>query len=179
MSDVRLRKLREADLGVLSEERAREADEMAYPAVFDEHQRTLLRERVAHSGDFHLGEYLLGIDEAGRLVGEVQARSVPYAMPPGVFELGVALFEPGDRGRGLGRHAVALITERLFSEGEAHRVQATTDVDNVAMRRVLERLGFRMEGVLRGFMPTRQGPRDYAMYALTDRDFREVKSTWT
>jgi RimJ/RimL family protein N-acetyltransferase len=47
-------------------------------------------------------------------------------------------------------------------------VQATTDVDNVSMRRVLEALGFGFEGVLRGFMPDADGPpRDYAMYGVT------------
>ena len=46
-------------------------------------------------------------------------------------------------------------------------MQLTTDVDNAAMRRVAERLGFGFEGVLRGFMPIGEGPRDYAMYGMT------------
>jgi RimJ/RimL family protein N-acetyltransferase len=41
----------------------------------------------------------------------------------------------------------------------------------VAMRRVAEHLGFRLEGTLRGFMPTKQGPRDYVMYGITRPDW--------
>jgi RimJ/RimL family protein N-acetyltransferase len=40
------------------------------------------------------------------------------------------------------------------------------------MRRVLEALGFRFEGILRGFMPDPPGPpRDYAMYGVTRSDW--------
>ena len=178
MSDVRLRKLRESDIGPLADVREHEDGGMAFPGGFDDDQRALLHERVAHSGDFHLGEYLLAIEAGGRLVGEIQARSAPHAMPPGVFELGVALFDETDRRRGIGTKAIGLMTQRLFADGEAHRVQATTDLDNAAMRGSLERLGFKMEGVLRGFMPANDGPRDYAMYALTEGDYREVRKTW-
>jgi RimJ/RimL family protein N-acetyltransferase len=178
VSDVRLRKLRESDIGPLVDVRENEYDDMTFAGGFDDEQRALLHERVAHSGDFHLGEYLLAIEAGGRLVGEIQARSAPHAMPPGVFELGVALFDETDRGHGIGTKAVGLMTQRLFADGEAHRVQATTDVDNAAMRGSLERLGFRMEGVLRGFMPSKNGPRDYAMYAMTSEDYRQVRTTW-
>jgi RimJ/RimL family protein N-acetyltransferase len=178
VSDIRLRKLRESDLGPLIHVREHEYDGMAFPDGFDDEQRALLHERVAHSGDFHLGEYLLAIEAEGRFVGEIQARSAPHAMPPGVFELGVALFDETDRGHGIGTTAVRLMTERLFADGEAHRVQATTDVDNAAMRGSLQHLGFRMEGVLRGFMPSKDGPRDYAMYAITDEDYRGLRKTW-
>jgi RimJ/RimL family protein N-acetyltransferase len=58
-------------------------------------------------------------------------------------------------------------------------VQLSTDVDNAAMRRVAELLGFGFEGVLRGFMPSAEGPRDYAMYGMTETDFQDVSATWT
>ena len=93
-------------------------------------------------------------------------------LPPGVVELGIDLFDEADRGRGIGRERVGALTTRLFEAGEAHRVQLSTDVDNAAMRRVAERLGFRFEGVMRGFMPSADGPRDYAMYGMTEADYR-------
>jgi RimJ/RimL family protein N-acetyltransferase len=46
-----------------------------------------------------------------------------------------------------------LLCAYLFEHEDAVRVQATTDVDNAAMRRALEHVGFGFEGVLRGFMP--------------------------
>ncbi|MDH5225630.1 MAG: GNAT family N-acetyltransferase, partial [Actinomycetota bacterium] len=61
----------------------------------------------------------------------------------------------------------------LFIDEAAHRVQLTTDVENEAMSRVAERVGFTLEGVLRSFMPSADGPRDYRMYAITGSDHRE------
>jgi RimJ/RimL family protein N-acetyltransferase len=45
------------------------------------------------------------------------------------------------------------------------------------MRRVLEKLGFTFEGVMRGFMPVGAGREDFALYGVTkaewaDRDRR-------
>jgi RimJ/RimL family protein N-acetyltransferase len=74
---------------------------------------------------------------------------------------------PGARGRGYGLEAVRLITEHLLDSGW-HRVQASTSVDNVAMRKVLDRAGYEYEGVLRSYAADDDGGReDYAMYAKT------------
>ena len=129
-----------------------------------------VRERIRRSGSFTEGVVILAIESDGRLVGEVQARQPVNGLPPGVFELGIELFDDADRGHGRGADAVTAMTRHLFDDRNAHRVQLTTDVENAAMRRVAERLGFAFEGVLRSFMPGPDGPRDYAMYAITDRD---------
>jgi RimJ/RimL family protein N-acetyltransferase len=50
---------------------------------------------------------------------------------------------------------------------DAERVQGSTDVANLAMRRVFERLGFAAEGVMRGFMPGPGGRADYILYGVT------------
>lgn len=137
-----------------------------------------VRERIRRSGGFTEGVVILAIEAEGRLVGEVQARQPVNGLPPGVFELGIELFEDADRRRGLGADAIVSITRHLFADEGAHRVQLTTDVDNAAMRRVAERLGFRCEGVLRSFMPGPDGPRDYVMYAITRLDHEERNPTW-
>ena len=67
-------------------------------------------------------------------------------LPPGVFELGIDLFDVADRGQGIGRLALTQLLKRLFEQEGAHRVQLTTDVDNAAMRTLSERLGFGFEG---------------------------------
>ena len=129
------------------------------------------RARLERSGERTEWEIWFAIEAGGRLVGDIQGRCSDTAMPPGVWELGIELWNEGDRGRGYGREACALLTSHLFEAEGAIRVQATTDVDNAAMRRTLETLGFGYEGVLRGFMPQPEGePRDYAMYAITKQD---------
>jgi RimJ/RimL family protein N-acetyltransferase len=136
--------------------------------------------RVAGSGTWTDTEagLVFAVEADGGLTGEIQARRAQGMLPTGVVEIGIDLFEAVDRGRGIGRAAVALLTARLFDAGDAHRVQLSTDVSNTAMRTVAERLGFTFEGILRGFMPTDQGRRDYAQYAMTIDDYREVKTTW-
>ncbi|MGH2596031.1 MAG: GNAT family N-acetyltransferase [Actinomycetota bacterium] len=179
MNDVRLVRLSGGDLDVLARARVREATSMGYPDAFGPVERAELRERIERSGEFDGTELLLGIQIDGRLAGEVQARQPRMGLPPGVFELGIDLWDPADRGRGIGATALTLLLTRLFDQEGAHRVQITTDVDNVAMRRVSERTGLVFEGVMRSFMPSIDGPRDYALYAITSDGYEEVKTRWT
>jgi RimJ/RimL family protein N-acetyltransferase len=131
--------------------------------------RRRLRTRIARSGRFTNGRLDLGIEVDGRLVGQIEARRAPGFVPPGVFELGLGLFGP-ERGRGYGSEAIALLTEHLFEAEDAARVQAGTLVDNAAMRRVFEKLGFTEEGVMRDFLPSGDGRGDCVLYAITRRD---------
>ena len=129
----------------------------------------LSRERLAlrmdRSGRFVEGRLDLAVEAGGRLVGTIEARTSGGVLPPGVCELGIELV-PQVRGNGLGTEAVELLTRHLLANGFA-RVQASTDVSNAGMRRALEKAGFSLEGVLRGFMPDGGGRADYALYALT------------
>jgi RimJ/RimL family protein N-acetyltransferase len=109
---------------------------------------------------------------ASRLIGEIQARGHPaQTLPSGVFEVGIVLYDSADRGKGYGTEAVALLTGWLFDQAGAARVQAGTAVGNLAKRRVLERLGFACEGVMRAFMPEGAGRGDFALYAVTKSDW--------
>jgi RimJ/RimL family protein N-acetyltransferase len=146
---------------------------------FDSELERRRRERLRRSGTRNDWEVLFGVESSGRLVGDAQGRCIDFAMPPGVWEIGIELWDEADRGRGLGREAVALLSGYLFREEGAIRVQATTDLDNVAMCRLLEALRFGREGVLRGFMPSVDGPpRDYMMYGLTRDDWENAKDAW-
>jgi len=116
---------------------------------------------------------ILAIEDDGRLVGELQARGErAQLLPEGVFELGIEIYEPADRGKGVGSDAVATVTRYLFEDEGAHRVQVSTAVDNAGMRRAAERAGYRYEGTLRAYRaaPSHPEPTDYAMYARTRRD---------
>jgi ribosomal-protein-alanine N-acetyltransferase len=175
-ANVSLRPLHERDLGVLW---AARVDSDAPWSDTSDAARRKLRDRVAASGRLAHGELLLGIVSEGRLAGEIQARQPEMGLPPGVFEIGIEVHDPSARGNGIGRRALALFLDHLFVEERAHRVQLTTDPDNAAMRRVAERLGFRLEGTLRAFMPSPEGPRDYLMYAMTKGDFEEARERWS
>ncbi|MFM7718152.1 MAG: GNAT family N-acetyltransferase [Actinomycetota bacterium] len=136
----------------------------------DRRTREQRRERLRSSGRRYFTELLFAVEAEDRLVGEVQARFDGNLMPPGVFEIGIEIWEESDRGRGLGSAALAALLEHLFTSEGAERVQGSTDLDNAAMRRTFESLGFAFEGILRGFMPADDGRHDYASYAITRTD---------
>lgn len=95
-------------------------------------------------------------------VGVVNWRPVGQT---GNFEIGIALL-PHYRGRGIGTAAQVLLVEYLFSTTTAHRLQAGTEVDNIAEQKALEKVGFRREGVNRGHHFRAGQWRDGAMYAV-------------
>lgn len=83
----------------------------------------------------------------------------------GNLEIGAALL-PDHRGRGIGTTAQRLLVDYLFSTTPVHRVQAGTEVDNVAEQKALERVGFQREGVNRGLHFRAGQWRDGVMYAV-------------
>lgn len=147
-------------------------DEAAHPRRRPEDRRPQFseqfRRRMHRSGRLWRGCLDLAIDRDGRLIGTIQARTRPaQTLPAGVYEVGVILYQPRDRGSGYGAEAVDLLTTWLFDTAKAARVQAGTDVGNTAMRAVLERLGFQLEGVMRGYGVISDGTRsDGAMYGV-------------
>jgi RimJ/RimL family protein N-acetyltransferase len=141
--------------------------------------RVRARQRAQASGSWTPEGIEFAISEGERLVGGIQARTHPSVMPPAVLEIGVELYEQADRGRRLGTEAIQLLTTHLFELREAQRVQLGTAPDNLAMQRVAERLGFQLEGVMRGFMPSSDGYEDQLLYAMTKSDYQDAKVTWT
>jgi RimJ/RimL family protein N-acetyltransferase len=176
---VRLRAFRPEEIELASRRMAG-GDSLAPSGLDDEERVRRFRSRLERSGARNEWEVLFAIEADERLVGDAQGRCSDTAMPPGVWEIGLELWEDADRGHGLGRETVRLLTTYLFAEQEAIRVQASTDVDNRAMRGVLDRLGFGREGVLRGFMLAADGPpRDYVLYGITRNDWERAKDRWT
>ena len=137
--------------------------------------RRRLRQRIARSGRLAGGRLELAIDVDGRVVGDVEARHPPGALPPGVFEIGIEIHDQAHRGRGYGSEAITLISQHLFDEHDAARVQASTAVWNAPMRAVFRRLGFVEEGVLHAFMPTATGRDDFVLYAVTADAWRQKR----
>jgi RimJ/RimL family protein N-acetyltransferase len=78
-------------------------------------------------------------------VGQIQARvpkrSVP--LPPGFFSLGIVIYRPEDRSRGIGRPALEVLIEWLFEHVGAEGLQAATTPSNEPMRHLLRSLGFK------------------------------------
>jgi [ribosomal protein S5]-alanine N-acetyltransferase len=97
----------------------------------------------------------------GTCIGWVAWRPLPF----GNHEIGCALF-PEHRRKGFGTAAQSILVDYLFSTTLANRIQAGTEVANVAECRALERIGFQAEGIQRG-IGFRDGEwRDGVMYSI-------------
>ena len=82
---------------------------------------------------------------SGALCGDCAVRV--DADQPQTAEVGVT-FAPASQGTGLATEALGAVVTRLFEQHDLHRVYAETDDRNVAVHRLLERLGFRCEARL-------------------------------
>ncbi len=109
---------------------------------------------------------LLAATKASEVVGEVSYRLVKHGggIANRVYEIGVTI-APAQRGRGYGAEAQRLLVAYLFATYPIARVQATTDITNVAEQRALERAGFTREGVLRQAQFRAGSWHDLVMYS--------------
>jgi [ribosomal protein S5]-alanine N-acetyltransferase len=73
-------------------------------------------------------------------------------------------------GRGMASLAVALVCDHAFGEVGLHRVQADIRPENGPSQRLVERLGFRQEGLLRRYLDIDGDWRDHLSYALLAED---------
>ncbi len=64
-------------------------------------------------------------------------------------ELGMVIGDPADWGRGFGAEAAQLLVAYAFDTVNLHRIWLEVYEDNVAARKIYERLGFRVEGTMR------------------------------
>jgi RimJ/RimL family protein N-acetyltransferase len=82
------------------------------------------------------------------------------------------------RGRGYTTRAARLVARWAFAHAGIARLIAGTHPDNAASQRVLERVGFRREGYLRGRLPaTGAGRVDDVLYGLLPEDLRDARPT--
>lgn len=105
----------------------------------------------------------------GTFAGYVVWRPLTMSGPQGVIQIGIVLL-PEHRGRGIGRRAQQLLADYLFATTTAHRLEASTEVDNVAEQRALDRAGFTREGLMRGRGFVRGQWRDGYMYSRLRHD---------
>lgn len=136
---------------------------------FGWHDRFALRRQWQDNG--LLGEdggKLLAIrdDEA---VGFVSFRRNQTSRTSYCWEIGISLRQAA-RGHGYGAEAQLLLARYLFAHTPVNRVEAGTELGNVAEQRALEKAGFTREGVLRGVVFRDGRWRDGVQYGMVRDD---------
>lgn len=127
------------------------------PAAFRKH----LRE--TGGWDDKLGRMLIA-DKGGRVVGHIMHIKEPSFQSG--YEVGFVVFRREDRGKGYTTEALRIFSAYLFELKPIPRLQLSTHVDNIAARRVAEKCGYQLEGILRQMFFTRGKYVDYALYSL-------------
>jgi RimJ/RimL family protein N-acetyltransferase len=75
------------------------------------------------------------------------------------------------RGKGYGTVAQRLLVDYLFAHTPAHRIEADTELENIAEQRALEKAGFTREGVIRQVVWRDGAWRDGVIYGILRGDF--------
>jgi len=95
-------------------------------------------------------------------------------LPHQLMELACWLV-PSERKKGYATEATQLMVDYLFLSKEVARIQAIVEVRNMASQRVLEKAGFQREGTMRDESFERGEWRDYYLYSILRREWKEPK----
>lgn len=114
----------------------------------------------------HNGQLIVELIADGTPIGTIGWHKVVNGPNPesAAWNIGITVI-PEARGHGYGTEAQRQIAAYLFETTGVNRVEASTDVENLAEQRSLEKAGFRREGVMRGSQFRAGGYHDLIVYA--------------
>ena len=96
---------------------------------------------------------------------------------PDAVEIGHTWLAPWAQRTGINTEAKLLMLTHAFETWRVHRVRLTTDARNARSRAAIERLGMRLDGILRAASAGYDGViRDSAYYSMLDSEWPAVKS---
>jgi RimJ/RimL family protein N-acetyltransferase len=91
-----------------------------------------------------------------------------------MLEIGYVLI-PTERGKGYCTEAVQLMVDYLFLSKDIVRIQAVTHVENKASQKVLEKTGFKKEGILRKSVFVMGVWADFYILSILREEWKEPK----
>jgi RimJ/RimL family protein N-acetyltransferase len=94
--------------------------------------------------------------------------------PSGHIEIGYALIS-SEKGKGYGTEALQILVDYLFLTKDVMRLQANTDVRNLASQRILEKAGFQKEGTVRKAGFVRGKWQDDYRFSILREEWKEPK----
>jgi [ribosomal protein S5]-alanine N-acetyltransferase len=111
------------------------------------------------------------IEVQGQVQGQLNVANVMYgSVSSAVLGYWVA---PEVAGKGVMPTAVALVTDYLMDQVGLHRVEINIRPENTASLRVIQKLGFRYEGLKQRYIHINGDWRDHYVFALTKEELPE------
>lgn len=163
---VQLRPVRRSDLEILAE-RVNDLDFKGEYNDFGLRDTEYFEQAFAQDGMLNPQNSTLVVTlPDDQIIGTVSYHMVRYGSNEGsrAYNIGIGL-DIEYRGQGYGFEAQKLLTEYIFATYTAIRVEATTDIENIAEQRALEKVGFLREGVLRKAQWRHGAWHDMIMYS--------------
>ena len=110
----------------------------------------------------------------GRILGGVTLGSIRR----GVAESCSLGYWMGEQhaGKGLMGDALKALIPHVFDRMQLHRIEAACIPDNERSQRLLEKVGFRREGYLNGYLKINGAWRDHLLYALIAEDWQSTRA---
>jgi ribosomal-protein-alanine N-acetyltransferase len=107
--------------------------------------------------------YMITLKESGNVIGMIDPRIEGHKVVIGY------VMNRAHQGRGYMTESTRAVINWALQQPSIYRVYATTDVENVASQRVMEKAGMQREGLLRKYIvhpAMGDVPRDSYMYAI-------------
>lgn len=123
---------------------------------------------AADLGDRSRYEFRWMVARGDEIIGTVSVSNVSWGM--GYAEIGYML-AASHHGQGLGTRAVSLLVDKLFGETDLQRLYALVAAENTPSCRLLERLGFAREGLMREHYVIQGARVDEVVYGLLRREW--------
>jgi RimJ/RimL family protein N-acetyltransferase len=122
----------------------------------------------------------------GRIVGSTRFANLEYwgwpdgsrvpPEPPDAVEIGWTWLASDAQRTAVNTEAKLLMLGHAFEEWRVRRVNLRTDARNLRSRTAIERLGAKLDGILRAHMPASDGGvRDTASYSILAEEWPSVK----
>jgi RimJ/RimL family protein N-acetyltransferase len=99
-----------------------------------------------------------------------------YVLDPAGKQLEISYsLIPNERKKGYCTEAVKIMVDYLFLSKETFRIQAQTDARNVASQKILAKVNFKKEGILRKSLFIGGEWRDSFLYSILREEWKEPK----
>ncbi|HSL77199.1 MAG TPA: GNAT family protein [Candidatus Limnocylindrales bacterium] len=165
---VTLRPVRESDLDAFWRHHTDIANRGSYFPLGVMSQ-TALRKQFAEDGFWSRDEGMLLITaDDDRMVGSIEW--FPTLRYLSEVELSYHLFDRADDGKGYVSEAVLLLVRYLFENKTFNRIRLVIHPDNLGSRRVAEKAGFELEGLMRGAFLSRGRYQDVELWSILRAD---------
>ncbi|MFC6081753.1 GNAT family N-acetyltransferase [Sphaerisporangium aureirubrum] len=165
-----IRRFHARDAAALAEYRSdvEVARYQAWDAPFPLERARVLVASFASGDPCEPGWFQYAIDLNGALIGDIGVKLHQNRLQA---KIGYTLAAP-HQGRGYATEALTAFLRHLFTERRLHRVSAACDSRNHRSARLLERLGFRREGLRRKHIWIKGEWTDDLLYGLLSADWR-------